>query len=73
MSMCVSVLLPHAAVGTEDTSYGRWQAEWGPPEDPEQPQRWLFASQQVRLTTWMRACQGMRNGVDVDAQRESRQ
>eukprot|EP00198_Chlamydomonas_reinhardtii_P005699 XP_001695035.1 predicted protein [Chlamydomonas reinhardtii] len=38
------------AVGTEDTSYGRWQAEWGPPEDPEQPQRWLFASQQVRLS-----------------------
>ncbi|KAG2437414.1 hypothetical protein HXX76_006066 [Chlamydomonas incerta] len=38
------------AVGTEDTSYGRWQAEWGPPENAEQPQRWVFASQQVRLS-----------------------
>ncbi|KAG2453083.1 hypothetical protein HYH02_002415 [Chlamydomonas schloesseri] len=38
------------ALGTDDVRYGRWQREWGPPEDPEQPQRWVFASQQVRLS-----------------------
>ncbi|GLC41902.1 hypothetical protein PLESTB_001045600 [Pleodorina starrii] len=50
------------AFGTPDSSYGRWRPEWGSADGGDDPsgggsadghqaqQRWLFASQQIRLS-----------------------
>ncbi|KXZ54150.1 hypothetical protein GPECTOR_5g249 [Gonium pectorale] len=38
------------AFGGPDSSYGVWRPAWGPPPDAREPQRWLFAAQQIRLS-----------------------